>query len=116
MFDTDTEVAIIDLTSLDGRKCFDDLFYAVSTDPDITVVAHNATFERVCLKEYGYYIDPMRFMCTANMALYCGLPPSLDAVSQILDLKDKKLGTGKNLIRYFSVPLQTHKNERHENP
>ena len=72
MFDTDTDVSIIDLTSFDGRKCFDDLFYAVSTDTDITVVAHNANFERVCLKEYGYKIDPMRLSvrltchCTAD--------------------------------------------------
>lgn len=109
MFDTDTEVSIIDLTTFGGKGSFDDLFYAVSTDPDITVVAHNANFERVCLKEYGYKIDPMRFICTANMSLYCGLPPSLDAVSQILDLQDKKLGTGKNLIRYFSVPCKPTK-------
>ena len=109
MFDTDTEVSIIDLTTFDGRKCFDDLFHAVSTDPGITIVAHNANFERICLKEYGYNIDPMRFFCTANMSLYCGLPPSLDAVSQILDLQDKKLGTGKNLIRYFSVPCKPTK-------
>ena len=109
MFDTDTEVSIIDLTTFDGRKCFDDLFYAVTTDPDITVVAHNANFERICLKEYGHEIDPMRFFCTANMSLYCGMPPSLDAVSKILDLQDKKLGTGKNLIRYFSVPCKPTK-------
>lgn len=109
MFDTDTEVSIIDLTTFDGRKCFDDLFYAVSTDLGITIVAHNANFERICLKEYGYNIDPVRFFCTANMSLYCGLPPSLDAVSQILDLQDKKLGTGKNLIRYFSVPCKPTK-------
>lgn len=109
MFDTDTDVSILDLTTTDGRKTFDDLFYAVTTDLDITVVAHNATFERVCLKEYGYYIDPMRFLCTANMSLYCGMPPSLDAVSKILDLQDKKLGTGKNLIRYFSVPCKPTK-------
>lgn len=109
MFDTDTEVSIIDLTTFDGRKCFDDLFHAVSTDLGITIVAHNANFERICLKEYGYKIDPMRFICTANMSLYCGLPPSLDAVSQILDLQDKKLGTGKNLIRYFSVPCKPTK-------
>lgn len=109
MFDTDTEVSILDLTKTDGRKTFDDLFYAVMTDLDITVVAHNANFERICLKEYGYEIDPMRFFCTANMSLYCGMPPSLDAVSKILDLQDKKLGTGKNLIRYFSVPCKPTK-------
>ena len=109
MFDTDTDVSILDLTKTDGRKTFDDLFYAVTTDLDITVVAHNANFERICLREYGYDIDPMRFFCTANMSLYCGMPPSLDAVSKILDLQDKKLGTGKNLIRYFSVPCKPTK-------
>lgn len=109
MFDTDTEVSILDLSVTHDIQAFHNLFYAVSTDLDITVVAHNANFERVCLKEYGYNIDPMRFICTANMSLYCGLPPSLDAVSQILDLQDKKLGTGKNLIRYFSVPCKPTK-------
>lgn len=109
MFDTDTDVTILDLTTFNGRKCFHDLFHVVSTDKDITMVAHNANFERICLREYGYEIDPIRFFCTANMSLYCGLPPSLDAVSKILDLQDKKLGTGKNLIRYFSMPCKPAK-------
>ena len=109
MFDTDTEVSILDLSTTHDIQVFHNLFCAVTTDLDITVVAHNANFERICLKEYGYDIDPMRFFCTANMSLYCGMPPSLDAVSQILDLQDKKLGTGKNLIRYFSVPCKPTK-------
>lgn len=109
MWDTDTEVSIIDLTTPNGRTEFNELFTAVANDPEVVIVAHNATFERVCLKEYGFDISPMRFFCTANMALYCGMPPSLDAVSQILDLQDKKLGTGKNLIRYFSVPCKPTK-------
>lgn len=109
MWDTDTEVSIIDLKTPNGRTEFNELFTSVANDPDVVIVAHNATFERVCLKEYGFDISPMRFFCTANMALYCGMPPSLDAVSQILDLQDKKLGTGKNLIRYFSVPCKPTK-------
>ena len=109
MWDTDTEVSIIDLTAPNGLNEFNELFTSVANDPDVVIVAHNATFERVCLKEYGFDISPMRFFCTANMALYCGMPPSLDAVSQILDLQDKKLGTGKNLIRYFSVPCKPTK-------
>lgn len=109
MFDTDTDVTILDLTTKEGKDAFTNLFNAVSTDKDITIVAHNANFERICLKEYGYEIDPMRFFCTASMSLYCGLPPSLDAVSKILDLQDKKLGTGKNLIRYFSMPCKPTK-------
>lgn len=109
MFDTDTEVSILDLSVARDLQAFHDLFLGVSTDKDIAIVAHNANFERICLKEYGYEIDPMRFFCTANMSLYCGMPPSLDAVSKILDLQDKKLGTGKNLIRYFSVPCKPTK-------
>ena len=109
MWDTDTEVSIIDLMTPNGRTEFNELFTSVTNDPEVVIVAHNATFERVCLKEYGFDISPMRFFCTANMALYCGMPPSLDAVSQILDLQDKKLGTGKNLIRYFSVPCKPTK-------
>lgn len=109
MWDADTEVSIIDLTTPNGRTEFNELFSSVANDPEVVIVAHNATFERVCLNEYGFDISPMRFFCTANMALYCGMPPSLDAVSQILDLHDKKLGTGKNLIRYFSTPCKPTK-------
>lgn len=109
MRDTDADVSIIDLTKPAGLYEFNELFTYVQNNEDIVIVAHNATFERVCLKEYGFDISPMRFFCTANMALYCGLPPSLDAVSQILDLQNKKLGTGKNLIRYFSVPCKPTK-------
>ena len=109
MWDTDTRVSFIDLTKADGYDEFMKLFREVAEDEDTTIVAHNATFERVCLMNYGINISPMRFFCTANMALYCGLPASLDAVSQILNLSDKKLGTGKALIRFFSVPCKPTK-------
>ena len=104
MWDTDTRVSLIDLTKAGGYDEFMKMFREVAEDEDTTIVAHNATFERVCLMNYGINISPMRFFCTANMALYCGLPASLDAVSQILNLSDKKLGTGKALIRFFSMP------------
>lgn len=109
MWDTDTEVSFIDLTKEGGRDEFMNFFTEVANNPDIVIVAHNATFERVCLMNYGISISPMRFFCTANMALYCGLPASLDSVSQILNLSDKKLGTGKALIRFFSVPCKPTK-------
>ena len=109
MWDTDTRVSFIDLTRDGGYDEFMKLFREVAEDEDTTIVAHNATFERVCLMNYGINISPMRFFCTANMALYCGLPASLDAVSQILNLSDKKLGTGKALIRFFSVPCKPTK-------
>ena len=111
MWDEQTEPTIIDLTNEGEKVSFMGMFRAIVNDSNVTIVCHNATFERICLKAYGIDIPVDRFFCTANMALYCGLPPSLDAVSQILNLKDKKLGTGKNLIKFFSVPCKaTNKN------
>lgn len=71
--------------------------------------AHNATFERLCFKRIGYVIPPEQWHCTAVKSAYCGLPLSLDAVSKVLDLKDKKLDTGKALIKYFSCPCKPTK-------
>lgn len=109
MWDTDTEVTIIDLTKPGRLDEFYDLFLYVQNNEDVVIVAHNATFERICLREYGFDISPMRFFCTANMSLYCGMPASLEAVSNILNLDNKKKGTGKNLIRYFSSPCKPTK-------
>ena len=109
MWDTDTEVTVIDLTKPGGPDEFNGLFTYVQNSEDVVIVAHNATFERICLREYGFDISPMRFFCTANMSLYCGMPASLEAVSNILNLDNKKKGTGKNLIRYFSVPCKPTK-------
>lgn len=109
MWDTDTDVTIIDLTKPGGLDGFTELFTYVQNNEDVVIVAHNATFERICLREYGFDISPMRFFCTANMSLYCGMPASLEAVSNILNLDAKKKGTGKNLIRYFSIPCKPTK-------
>lgn len=111
----DGDVRIIDLSEDDGRKRFNTIFSYVEENTDIVLVAHNANFERVCLKEYGFDIPTERFFCTANMSLYCGLPASLGQVSEILDLKDKKLGTGKDWIRYFSIPCKPTATNGHRN-
>ncbi|WAX17791.1 hypothetical protein PM682P6_00030 [Parabacteroides phage PM682P6] len=109
----DSEVMIYDLkTSKKDREAFNILFRNAMEFEDVQIVAHNATFERLCLREYGFDIPASKFMCTANMALYTGLPASLEMVSQILKLKEGKLGTGKDLIKYFSVPCRpTNVNE-----
>lgn len=109
MWDTDTDVTILDLTKPQGLYEFNELFTYVQNNEDIVIVAHNAAFERICLRKYGFDISPMRFFCTANMSLYCGMPASLEAVSNILNLDNKKKGTGKNLIRYFSIPCKPTK-------
>lgn len=71
--------------------------------------AHNANFERQCFRAIGYDIPIEQWYCTAVKAAYCGLPFSLDEVSKMLDIENKKLDTGKSLIRYFSMPCKPTK-------
>lgn len=66
--------------------------------------AHNAVFERIALKKIGLEVPIQQWRCTASKAAYCGLPFSLDEISKILNLTNKKLETGKLLIKYFSQP------------
>ena len=75
-------------------------------DPECVKVAHNAVFERLSFRRIGYDIPAEQWYCTLVKAAYCGLPLSLDAVSKRLDLTDKKLDTGKALIKYFSCPCK----------
>lgn len=68
------------------------------------VIAHNASFERVCLEKFD--IEIKDFRCTSIMAGHCGFPKSLMAVSKIL-LKEAKLETGTALINHFcSYPIK----------
>jgi len=75
-------------------------------DDTIEKWAHNATFERVSLRKIGYDISIDQWHCSMIKAVSCGLPFGLDQVSKALDLVNKKLDTGKNLIRFFSMPCK----------
>lgn len=97
----DTEVKTIDLAS---GETMPEAFILALTDPSVVKVAHNAVFERLAFRRIGYDIPAEQWYCTSVKAAYCGLPLSLDAVSKVLDLTDKKLSTGKSLIKYFSCP------------
>lgn len=78
-------------------------------DPTFRKHAHNAVFERLSFKRIGYDVPAEEWHCTAVKAAYTGLPLSLDQVSKVLDLQDKKLDTGKTLIKYFSCPCKPTK-------
>lgn len=84
-------------------------FKALFNDPETRLIAHNAVFERLSFNKIGLKSNIGQWYCTAVKAAYCGLPLSLDAVSKALDLTDKKLDTGKALIRYFSCPCKPTK-------
>ena len=86
-----------------------DEFVEALFDEDIKKHAHNAVFERNAFKRVGYDIPVEQWYCTLVKSAYCGLPLGLDQVSKVLDLQDKKLDTGKALIKYFSCPCKPTK-------
>ncbi|OKL48817.1 hypothetical protein BSR29_02880 [Boudabousia liubingyangii] len=80
---------------------------AALDDPDITKWAFNAAFERTCLSAYlGRQLKPHGWRCHMVWSAALGLPLSLDGVSKALKLNAGKLATGKDLIRFFSVPAK----------
>lgn len=81
---------------------------------DVIKIAHNASFERICLSRYlglptGEYLDPASWRCSMVMSAYNGLPLSLKGVGSALGLDKQKLEEGKDLIRYFCVPCKPTK-------
>lgn len=102
----DGPVVIVDLAQ--GEEIPEELEEALLSD-EYLKVAHNAVFERRSFMRVGFDIPIEQWYCTAVKSAYCGLPISLDQVSKALDLQDKKLDTGKALIKYFSCPCKRTK-------
>ncbi|MGQ4533403.1 DNA polymerase [Dermabacteraceae bacterium P13138] len=97
-------VHTIDIAS--GESIPADVLAALD-DPDLTKWAFNAAFERTCLSAYlGRQLQPHRWRCHMVWAAALGLPLSVDGVSKVLKLNAGKLSTGKDLIRFFSVPAK----------
>lgn len=75
------------------------------TDPGVIKVAHNATFERVCLSRHtGLALSPSQWECTMAQCARCGLPLSLGEAAKALDLEVQKMTEGKRLIKLFCTP------------
>ena len=102
----DGPVTVVDLAQ--GEE-LSDFFLEALHDPKCLKVAHNAVFERLSFRRIGHDVPAEQWYCTSVKAAYCGLPLSLDNVSKVLDLQDKKLEVGKTLIRYFSCPCKPTK-------
>ena len=102
----DEDVEIVDLAM--GEE-LPDRFVKALMSPNVIKHAHNAVFERLSFKRVGYNVEAKNWRCTMVKAAYCGLPLALKMVSEVLDLKDKKLDTGTMLIKYFSCPCKPTK-------
>ena len=75
--------------------------------------AFNAQFERVCLNKY-LGVKTRNWECSMIKAWSLGFPGNLAKVGEIIGLPqdEKKLWTGKNLIRIFCVPRKTTSKEQ----
>lgn len=77
-------------------------------DPNAPKIAHQASFERICLSRYllgeGQFIDPKGWACSMILAEYYGLPLNLADLGNALGLPEdqKKLVVGKRLIAKYS--------------
>lgn len=99
-------VKTVDIAS--GEQIPQEILNALE-DETIIKWAFNANFERVCLSRFlgyklGKYINPKSWRCSMVWSAYLGLPLSLEGVGDVLNLENKKLKEGKELIKYFSMP------------
>lgn len=105
----DSLVSVLDLTSELSPEDEDEYRRVLRAliDPDVIKVAHNCAFERACLARHtGNYMPPEQWQDTMLLASMNGLPSSLDAAGEALNIGYKKIKEGVALIRYFCVPCK----------
>ena len=79
----------------------------VLTDPTIVKMAWNISFERSCFNQaLGIYTPPEQWTDIMTLAAMNGLPMSLEAAGEALQITQQKLSTGKALINYFCKPCK----------
>ena len=100
----DEPTTVVDLVS--GEKLPPEVLHAL-TDDTIIKTAFNASFERTCLSTYlGIHLSPMSWHCTEVQASMLALPLSLEGVGEVLNIGQKKLKEGEELLRYFCLPCR----------
>lgn len=83
----------------------------------ITIVAHNASFERaiwqavVVNRHGGVPTKTKQFRCTAVLAAAANLPRSLDGVAMALGTVEQKDKEGQRLLKLFAMPRKPTKND-----
>lgn len=90
-------------------------------DSNVTLIAHNAAFERVSFSRYlqqhypgqylkpGTFLSPDKWICTMVMAASLTLPMALKDVGEVLRTTQQKDEEGKQLIKLFSMPCRPTK-------
>lgn len=106
----DEPVRVVDMSE---KGCIPEDVLEALLNPDVIKIAHNASFERVCLSNHIYgkknkYLAPEEWKDTMIEASELGLPASLEKLGEALKLgeDEAKLKTGKALVRYFCTPCK----------
>lgn len=112
------ETKLVDLASGESfpQELLDDF-----KDSNVTLIAHNAAFERVSFSRYlqqnypgqylkpGTFLSPDKWICTMVMAASLTLPMALKDVGEVLRTTQQKDEEGKQLIKLFSMPCRPTK-------
>ena len=102
----DEPVRVLDLLDPEDRKELPDIISGL-LDPDVLKIAHNNPFERGAYhRQFGHYMPPEEWEDTMILCAMNGLPMSLDAAGEALNLPQQKLKEGKALINYFCKPCK----------
>ena len=87
----------------------------------VRLIAHNASFERVCFSVHlqrhfpgqylqpGAFLSPENWLCTMVMAGALTLPLALKDVGEVLKTAQQKDKEGERLIKLFSMPCKPTK-------
>ena len=87
----------------------------------VRLIAHNASFERVCFSVHlqrhfpgqylqpGLFLSPENWLCTMVMAGSLTLPLALKDVGEVLKTAQQKDKEGERLIKLFSMPCKPTK-------
>lgn len=112
MFDDETQPTVIDLMDPNRTEMYPEFFDALE-DKNVIKTAFNANFEITTLQKLlpNSTLDPAQWRCTMILAAQLGLPMSLAAVCEALELPadEKKDKIGKALIQYFCKPCKPTK-------
>jgi DNA polymerase len=102
----DEPVRVLDLLDPVDREELPDIIAGLQ-DPDVLKIAHNNAFERNAYRrQFGFYQPPEEWDDTMILCAMNGLPMSLDAAGEALNLPQQKLKEGKLLINYFCKPCK----------
>jgi DNA polymerase len=102
----DEPVRVLDLLDPTDREELPDIIAGLQ-DPNVLKIAHNNGFERNAYRrQFGHYMPPEEWDDTMILCAMNGLPMSLDAAGEALNLPQQKLKEGKLLINYFCKPCK----------